>query len=175
MDEPVCKEIEVAVSKNLLFNEKIKNKARDELKFDREVNRKIKTDSLRVGLADLQGKIKNNENITEKDIIGLAGRIKRRKKAESDDLYRLSIGFLQTELNIRTFVNIQGALNVIVKVLTGSNAKLQILAAECINNLSLGDSITCEKIAIACGTYLTAFSNHPNKRLVVSILKKLFE
>lgn len=170
MDEPVCKDIEAAVlEKSSLFNEKIKIKARDELKFGREKDRKTQTDSLRVGLADLQEKIKNNENITDQDIIGLAGRIKRRKQAESDDLYRLSTGFLQNELNIRTFVNIQGALNVIVKVLTGSNAKLQILAAECINNLSLGDSITCEKIALTCGTYLTAFTNHQNKRLVVSI------
>lgn len=168
MDEPVCKEIEVAILKNSIFNEKIKNKARDELKVDRENSRKTKNDSLRIGLADLQQKIKNNENITENDITGLAGRIKRRKQAESEDLYRLSNGFLQNELNIKTFVNIQGALNVIVKVLTGNNAKLQILAAECINNLSLGDSVACEKIALICGTYLTAFSNHPNKRLVVS-------
>lgn len=50
----------------------------------------------------------------------------------------------------------------------GNDANSQILATECLCNLSLGTEIACEKLTLLTGTYLITFLNSQNERLAVS-------
>ncbi|CAD7079896.1 unnamed protein product [Hermetia illucens] len=132
---------------------------------ERNSRREDDTDSMRLGLGEISQLIEELENLTEKDVTGLASRIKRKKHASYDDMFRLSHAFLQSVENIATFVKIPGALNVIVKELTGSDAKSQVIACETLCNLSLGDSVPCEKIATAAGSYLITHLDSSELRL----------
>lgn len=96
----------------------------------------------------------DDELITEHDIHGLCTRIKRRKGADTEDLRRLSIAFIQSEENIAAFMRVTGAINVIVKEFTGNDRTQQILAAQCLCNLSLGNETCCAKLATFAGSYL---------------------
>lgn len=96
-----------------------------------------------------------SEILNEKDIIGLTSRIKRRKRVEEDELIKLGNSFFQNEENISTFIKITGGINVIVKEFIGHQR--QLLAAQCIYNLSLGNEVCCSKIAVFCGAYLMIY------------------
>uniref|UniRef100_A0A182QJ20 IBB domain-containing protein n=1 Tax=Anopheles farauti TaxID=69004 RepID=A0A182QJ20_9DIPT len=144
--------------------EQIRSQKRHELKWDQKTHRKRELDRNRAGLGELHHSIGVIEHITEQEIKGLAGRIKRRKRCDPIDLVRLSYGFQQSRENIAHFIRTTGAINVIVKELTGHDFNLQLLAAECLCNLSLGDDVCCEKIATFAGTYLIALSENPNCR-----------
>ncbi|ETN59878.1 hypothetical protein AND_008519 [Anopheles darlingi] len=146
------------------FVEQNRSQRRNELKWDQKTHRKKEADRNRAGLGELHHSIGVMETITETEIKGLAGRIKRRKRCEPLDLVRLSYGFQQSRENISHFIRITGAINVIVKELTGHDYNLQLLAAECICNLSLGDDVCCEKISTFAGTYLIALAENPNCR-----------
>lgn len=99
---------------------KLRAKIREYTKTNREQLRANTSDSLRFGIGEIQARIKELDNLTEKDVAGLAGRIKRRKHATNEDMYRLSHAFLQDEKNIQTFNKITGAIQVLVKELTGN-------------------------------------------------------
>lgn len=96
----------------------------------------------------------DDELISEHDIHGLCTRIKRRKGADAEDLRRLSVAFIQREENIVAFVRVTGAINVIVKEFTGTDRSQQILAAQCLCNMSLGGEACCAKLATFAGSYL---------------------
>ncbi|XP_040171562.1 uncharacterized protein LOC120905014 [Anopheles arabiensis] len=144
--------------------EQIRIQKRYELKWGQKTHRKKELDRNRAGLGELEHSIGVIEHITEQEIKGLAGRIKRRKRCDPLDLVRLSYGFQQSRENIAHFIRTTGAINVIVKELTGHDYNLQLLAAECLCNLSLGDDVCCEKIANFAGTYLIALAENPNCR-----------
>uniref|UniRef100_A0A182RMD4 IBB domain-containing protein n=1 Tax=Anopheles funestus TaxID=62324 RepID=A0A182RMD4_ANOFN len=144
--------------------EHIRTQKRYELKWEQKIHRKKELDRNRAGLGELHHSVGVIEHISEQEIKGLAGRIKRRKRCEPLDLVRLSYGFQQSRENISHFIRITGAINVIVKELTGHDYNLQLLAAECLCNLSLGDDVCCEKIANYAGTYLIALAENPNCR-----------
>lgn len=99
---------------------KLREKIREYTKSHREQLRANSLDSLRFGIGEIKARIQELENLTEKDVTGLAGRIKRRKHATNEDMYRLSHAFLQDEKNIETFNKIPGAIQVLVKELTGN-------------------------------------------------------
>lgn len=101
-----------------------------------------------------QNRFLESEIVTEQDIRGLCSRIKRRKHADADDLIKLGNAFLQNENNIAAFLNVIGAIDVIVKELTGSDRSRRILAAQCFCNMSLGSEYCCTKIATTAGIYL---------------------
>uniref|UniRef100_A0A182W6N5 IBB domain-containing protein n=1 Tax=Anopheles minimus TaxID=112268 RepID=A0A182W6N5_9DIPT len=144
--------------------EHIRTQKRYELKWEQKTHRKKELDRNRAGLGELHHSIGVIEHISEQEIKGLAGRIKRRKRCDPLDLVRLSYGFQQSRENISHFIRTTGAINVIVKELTGHDYNLQLLAAECLCNLSLGDDVCCEKIANFAGTYLIALAENPNCR-----------
>uniref|UniRef100_A0A182NU66 IBB domain-containing protein n=1 Tax=Anopheles dirus TaxID=7168 RepID=A0A182NU66_9DIPT len=144
--------------------EQIRTQKRHELKWGQKTHRKRELDRNRAGLGELHHSIGVIEHITEQEIKGLAGRIKRRKRCDPLDLVRLSYGFQQSRENIAHFIRTTGVINVIVKELTGHDYNLQLLAAECLCNLSLGDDVCCEKIASFAGTYLIALAENPNCR-----------
>lgn len=97
----------------------IRSNLREHRKLERFNDRNESSDAFRVGVGAIKEIITDFDNITEKDVTGLASRIKRKKGATEEDLNRLSHAFLLNVENIVTFSKITGALNVIVKELTG--------------------------------------------------------
>lgn len=99
----------------------IRSNLREHRKLERFNDRNDSSDAFRIGVGAIKEIIQDFDNITEKDVTGLASRIKRKKGATEEDLNRLSHAFLLSVENIVTFSKITGALNVIVKELTGDN------------------------------------------------------
>ncbi|XP_030382805.1 uncharacterized protein LOC115630410 isoform X1 [Scaptodrosophila lebanonensis] len=87
-----------------------------------------------------------------------------------DDMYRLSYAFLQGNENINAFADKQGAVQVLVKELTGIDLTRRFDAAECFCNFSLGEAHVCEKIATLAGTYLVTYMDIKEPRLKRSCL-----
>lgn len=93
----------------------IRSNIRESLKVARD-DKRIKTiDSIRVGI----GELANLKNYTAADVTEIAGRIKQQKNAKPKDMNCLAHAFIQSSDNITCFLNITGALNVLVKELTG--------------------------------------------------------
>lgn len=97
----------------------LRAKIRDYTKLYRDKIRASTYDSVRFGPGEIKEQIQQLHKLTEKDVIGLASRIKRHKHATNDDMYRLSHAFLMDEKNIEIFCRITGAMQVLVKELTG--------------------------------------------------------
>lgn len=171
----------------------IRSNLREHRKIERLNCRNDSSDAYRVGVVAIKDIIDDLDNITEKDVTGLASRIKRKKSATEEDLNRLSHAFLLNIENIVTFSKITGALNVIVKELTGeatwlffliscfisnkncfckigNDSTKRILACECLCNFSLGNEVCCAKLTLAAGSYLIMFLENTHQRLAVSVV-----
>lgn len=135
-------------------NQELKQSLTDELRDDRRNKLKEHQEFSRLKAFDCNRFIDSDDVLTEKDIAGLCSRIKRRKHASEEDLIRLSNAFIQSELNISAFIKTTGAVNIVVKELTGSDNSRKLLAAQCLCNLSLGDEICCFKLATFAGSYI---------------------
>lgn len=117
-----------------------------------------------------QNRFLESEILKEEDIKGICGRIKRRKHCTEEDLEKLCNAFFQSEANISAFIKVTGAINVVIKEFIGVERQLQ--AAKVICNMSLGDEICCNKIALFAGAYLMIFlKNLSNVPLIVSNLR----
>lgn len=128
-------------------------------------------DRKRCGLFEIESHIKEHEQLTEEDIKKLSARIKRRKHAIKKDLLTLNAAFLHTSENISVFCKITGALNIIVKEFTGTDTEIQLLAAECLCNIALGDDVCSKKIIQLSGSYLVTYlDNVSNKDLLITCL-----
>lgn len=132
---------------NKLVNE-LRNNRREKLKQQQEFKRLS---------AFEKNRFAESEIVTEADINGLCSRIKRRKRATAEDLQKLANAFLQSESNISAFIKVTGAINIVIKEFTGTDRSQQLLAAQVLCNLSLGDEISCSKIATFAGSYLMIF------------------
>ncbi|KAH8333601.1 hypothetical protein KR059_001163, partial [Drosophila kikkawai] len=141
--------------------------------YDREQRQECRIqakDSLRLGLGQIKKEVATLEDLGIKDVLGLASRIKRRKHATSEDLYRLALAFLQGNENINAFAAIPGAIQVLVKELSGPHIQRQIDAVECLCNLSLGEAHVSEKIATLAGSYMVTYLDGKEERLKHSCL-----
>ncbi|XP_020812344.1 uncharacterized protein LOC110187296 [Drosophila serrata] len=141
--------------------------------YDREQRQECRIqakDALRLGLGQIKKEVTTLEDLGIKDVIGLASRIKRRKHATSEDLYRLALAFLQGNENINAFAAIPGAIQVVVKELSGPHIQRQIDAVECLCNLSLGEAHVSEKIASLAGSYMVTYLDGKEERLKHSCL-----
>uniref|UniRef100_A0A1A9VW26 IBB domain-containing protein n=1 Tax=Glossina austeni TaxID=7395 RepID=A0A1A9VW26_GLOAU len=145
-----------------IFREKIRVYANSQ----RELHRERSLDSLRFGLGEIKERVQFLDNLNERDVLGLAKRIKRRKRATPEDMYRLSHAFLQDMENIKVFNKTPGALQILIKELTGKSSECQISAAECLCNFCLGDAPVCEKIASLAGSYLVTYLHSSEIQLV---------
>lgn len=112
--------------------------------------------------------------VSASEILKLCNRIKRRKQLEDYDLIRISKGFLCSSENIVLFLKTQGAFNVLIKELIGSSGDKQILVAEAICNLSLGDHLSCVKISKAIASYLLPMTTSQNSSLAETSLWILY-
>lgn len=99
--------------------QQLREDLRQDLQNARNVQRHSKNDSIRIGIGELGSYLANLETFSANEVVQIANQIKRRKHANANDLNRLSHAFLQNTENIQSFVNVTGALNVIVKELTG--------------------------------------------------------
>lgn len=97
----------------------LRHKIREYAREQRKGLRTNATDALRFGLGQIKDEIRELENLSIQDVRGMAGRIKRRKHATAEDMYRLSHAFLQNNENIKEFAGVPGAIQVLVKELTG--------------------------------------------------------
>lgn len=154
------------VSKETASIKQLREKMRTKMKISRQEHRHVGSDSIRIAIGDTY--TENLRNYTEDDVLKLAKAIKQQKHAKPRQLNQLSHAFLQSAGNIQCFLNVTGALNVIVKELTGNNNDAQSLAAECVCNLSLGSEIASEKLALNAASYLITFLKSSNERLLVS-------
>ncbi|EDW75563.2 uncharacterized protein Dwil_GK23924 [Drosophila willistoni] len=145
-------------------------KIREYAQKQRHNQRDQATDAFRFGLGQIRQEITELDNLKIKDVQGLAARIKRRKHATSENMYRLSHAFLQGNENINCFAAIPGASQVLVKELTGPNLERQIEAAECFCNYSLGEPHVAEKISTMAGSYLVTYLDSNELRLKRSCL-----
>ncbi|CRL00866.1 CLUMA_CG014117, isoform A [Clunio marinus] len=137
-----------SLDKSSEFAARMRKERWDKLKEHQEFNRMKAFDSNRFLATDI---------LTEEDIKGLCSRIKRKKHAPRDDLIKLCNAFIQSLENISTFIKVTGAINVIIKEFTGCDRRQQLLAAQCLCNLSLGDEVCCTKIATFAGSYLMIY------------------
>lgn len=98
----------------------LRSELRDNLKSFREDKRKKIADGIRVGIGEIGNQIENLKTYSTDDVTDIANRIKQQKHANAHDLNSLAHAFIQSAENIICFLNITGALNVLVKELTGS-------------------------------------------------------
>lgn len=150
----------------------IRDKLKEDLSGRRKLQRESQKDKRRCGLGLVSKEVE--VQISGDEVLKLCNRIKRRKQADQLDLYRLSNAFLNSLDNIKAFMMNEGAINVLINALTGSHGEKQVLAAESICNLSLGDHICCAKIAKLTGSYLITLSTSSNKELARTTLWTLY-
>lgn len=148
--------------------EHLRENVRLNLQITRNERRHQKVDSIRIGIGEFSKTFADVQTFSEDDVLALANRIKQQKHAKSDNLIQLSHAFLQSSENIQCFLKVTGALNVLVKELTGHDTNTQMLAAEVMCNLSLGSEVSSEKVALCAASYLITFLKSPNEWLVVS-------
>lgn len=155
-----------AASKETESITQLREKLRTKMKISRQEHRHEGVDTIRIAIGD--DYTENLRTYTQDDVLKLAKTIKHQKHANPHQLNQLCHAFLQSAENIQCFLNVTGALNVIVKEFTGSNNDAQSLAAECVCNLSLGSEIACEKLALHVASYLVTFLKSSNERLLVN-------
>lgn len=156
-----CEEIQENIEKPSEIIIESRSKRRDDLNKSRELHRIT---------AFNKNRFLESEILSGSDIKGLCGRIKRRKHCTEEDLEKLTNAFFQSEENITEFLKVTGAINILVKELLGTER--QLLAAQCLCNLSLGDEISCNKIATFAGCYLMILlKNLSDVMLIVGIEK----
>lgn len=145
----------------------LREKLRTKLRISRQEHRHKGTDTVRIAIGE--SFTENLRTYAKDDVQRLAKAIKNKKRANPHQLNQLAHAFLQSNENIQCFLNVTGALNVVVKEFTGTRNDTQLLAAECICNLSLGSEVACEKLALNVATYLITFLKSSNERLLVRI------
>lgn len=171
----------------------IRESLRANIRVARLKHRQDEADNLRITLGTFEDYSANLQTFSTADVLHIASQLKKQRHASPSELLKLSHAFLQSAENIKCFVNTIGAVPVIVKELTGkyhrflwhslryylfliglflnkigTKTETQILAVECLCNLSLGSEVDCEKIAQRAGTYLHTFLQSSNESLAVS-------
>lgn len=92
---------------------------RNQMRTIQKDQRHKKIDSIRVGIGAAVEHYADLKNYATNDVTEIANRIKHQKHAKTKDLNCLAHAFIQSTENSTCFLNITGALNVLVKELTG--------------------------------------------------------
>lgn len=116
----MSEDTEAPANESLVVNS-IRENVRDNLKIARIKNRNAAIDGLRIAPEELENLSINLQNFSVKDVSTIVQTIKKHKHAKPTELSKLSHAFLQSTENILCFLNTTGALNVLVKELTGSS------------------------------------------------------
>lgn len=97
----------------------VRDSIRNNVNVSRLKHRQEGVDSLRVAPNDLQNFSINLQTFSEDDVSEIVKTIKKNKHAQPTELLKLSHAFLQSTQNINCFVKKIGAMNVLIKELTG--------------------------------------------------------
>lgn len=97
----------------------IRENVKENIRIARLKHRQDEIDSSRITLGQLEDETVNLQTFSTNDVLEIAARIKKHRRALTPDLLKLSHAFLQNSENISCFINATGALPVIVKELTG--------------------------------------------------------
>ncbi|XP_055295482.1 uncharacterized protein LOC129565094 [Sitodiplosis mosellana] len=157
---------EVAEEENPTAVTTIRETVKENIRIARLRHRQDELDNLRITHGDPEDDSINLQTFTKNDVLDIANKIKKQRHASTTDLLKLCHAFLQSIDNINCFVNTTGAVPVIVKEMTGKKTETQMLAIECLCNLSLGSEDTSEKVAQKAGTYLHTFLQSSNESIV---------
>ncbi|XP_012282392.1 importin subunit alpha-9 [Orussus abietinus] len=93
--------------------------------------------------------------ITE-DFVRSKANLLKKKPLRMKEYQRLQNAFVQDLDNINTFMKVDNAVAGLARCLSGSNAALQLAAANCCCNLALGNSKTCKALCKSVGPYVVA-------------------
>lgn len=99
--------------------ESVRDSVRKDIHEARSKHRHDKIDGLRVAPNELSNYSINLQSFDRDDVLNIVKAIKKNKHAKMAELLKLSHAFLQSTDNIQTFLNTTGAMNVLVKELTG--------------------------------------------------------
>lgn len=97
------------------FLTSIRENLRTNIRSTRIKHRQSAIDRLRIRPEDVEMLPVDVMNFTKDDIMVIAHSIKKNKHITPEELQKLSYAFLQSADNIECFLNVTGALNVLVK------------------------------------------------------------
>lgn len=98
-----------------IFLKSIRENLRSNIRTTRIKHRESAIDRLRIRPEDVEMLPVDVISFTNDEIMATAHSIKKRKHITTDELQKLSYAFLQSADNIECFLNVTGALNVLVK------------------------------------------------------------
>ncbi|RZF38186.1 hypothetical protein LSTR_LSTR005547 [Laodelphax striatellus] len=143
------------MEENSSYKDIIKENMKETVSSERRLQRERIVNKRRGILGKV--KINKNEFLKTDDVKSIAQRLKHKGLVKDSDFKLLTRAFIQNENNIIAFANSDGALQSLIRELTGTDSNHQLLAAECCVNLALGNEKTSLKIAKSAGTYLITF------------------
>ncbi|XP_054257772.1 importin subunit alpha-4 isoform X1 [Macrosteles quadrilineatus] len=118
----------------------------------------------------LQDVVDNGRLIKNEEVTILANKLKTKSLVQFEDLALLKIAFVQSSHNIVAFLKVKGALHGLVREFSSAKPNFELLAAECICNLALGDAKSCFIVAKAAGPYLlTTLSGFNDNLKAISV------
>lgn len=104
-----------APAKTDIFLKSIRENLHSNIRITRIKHRESAIDRLRIRPEDVDMLPVDVMNFTKDDIMATAHAIKKNKHITTDELQKLSHAFLQSPDNIECFLNVTGALNVLIK------------------------------------------------------------
>ncbi|XP_069703842.1 importin subunit alpha-1 [Periplaneta americana] len=131
---------------------------------ERRQHRELQVNSRRSTLGELQNIQKRA--VSSEEVKALADKLKHKSQFTSQDFLGLNNALIQSEENIVAFFKVQGALHALVRELLGQNASLQLAAANCCCNLSLGNEKSCLQLTKAAAPYLLSNLDGLNHHLL---------
>lgn len=99
--------------------ESVRDSVRKDVHEARSKHRHDKIDGLRVAPNELLDHSINLQSFDKDDVLNIVKTIKKNKHVKTAEMLKLNQAFLQSTDNIEAFLNTTGAMNVLVKELTG--------------------------------------------------------
>ncbi|KAK6626307.1 hypothetical protein RUM43_006618 [Polyplax serrata] len=96
------------------------------------------------------------ENINRDELVKLAHKLKHKGQVNCGVLQAIMNSLLESKDNIKTLLDVDGALQGLLRALSGQNENFQLLAARCICNLALGNEKSSFQVLKASDSYLLA-------------------
>lgn len=97
----------------------IRENVKENIRIARLKHRQDEVDNCRIALGDTEEDSINLQTFDANDVLAIANKIKKKRGVAPADLMKLSHAFLQNIENINCFINVNGAVPVIIKEMTG--------------------------------------------------------
>ncbi|XP_077298756.1 transmembrane and coiled-coil domain-containing protein 6 [Arctopsyche grandis] len=139
----------------------LRAREKQQLETSRRQQRSDVINSSRRGLGYTSNLKYSVETVTK-----IATKLKSKGSISVDELLILMYALSEHEDHISSFFKIHGAVQGLIKELTGIDARKQLIATGCICNLALGPTKSCLYLAKNCGTYLITYLQSQNRHLM---------